>query len=239
MKALSRLRYSSRFGPLWAKLQWWDDIDWRRYTRDYRDELVQLGSHHTVLLRDASFQLDEGRIVLKGTSLHPNHALIYQAALALRPASIYECGVGGCDHLVNLHVLLPEAEIAGADRSPEQLAFARSRHDDLRWARLEVRDLTVPQPDRDVSDLVFTQAVLMHIYGGDRHRMFLRNMWHLSRRYVLLMENWLRHDFVNDLHALFPGQELYLLRDRSAKGLLLDKQNALDYPTVTSDRDLL
>lgn len=52
------------------------------------------------------------------------------------------------------------------------------------------------------------------------------------------MENWLCHDFVNDLRALFPGQELYLLRDRSAKGLLLDKQNALDYPTVTSDRDL-
>ena len=31
---------------------------------------------------------------------------------------------------------------------------------------------------------------------------------------------------MNDLRALFPGQELYLLRDRSAKGLLLDKQNA-------------
>jgi hypothetical protein len=237
MNVLSRLRYSSRFGPLWAKVQWWDDIDWRRYTRSYPSELVRLASDHTVLLRDVSFRVIEGRIVIEGKSLHPNHALIYQTALALRPASIYECGVGGCDHLVNLHTLLPEAEIAGGDRSLEQLAFARSRHD-LRWARIEVRDLTLLHPERGVADLVFTQAVLMHIHGGDRHRTFLRNMWQLSRRYVLLMENWLRHDFVDDLRALFPGQKLYLLRDRSAKGLLLDKQNALDYPTVTSDREL-
>jgi hypothetical protein len=74
-------------------------------------------------------------------------------------------------------------------------------------------------------DFVYSNAVVMHIQRGDRHREFLRNMVVISNRYVFLRENWRRHNFVRDLCGLLPELNVYLVRreDRST-GLLVDKR---------------
>jgi len=87
---------------------------------------------------------------------------------------------------------------------------------------------------------VYSNAVVMHIQRGDRHREFLRNMAVISNRYVFLRENWRPHNFVRDLRGPLPELNVYLVRgeDRST-GLLLDKRNSAPFVVITSDLRLL
>ena len=78
----------------------------------------------------------------------------------------------------------------------------------------------------------------MHIHGGDRHLHFMRNMWDISDRYGFFVEDWERHNFVADLHTLFPNTVLYRVGAEANSGILIDKQNAVSYPIVDSDRGI-
>ena len=118
------------------------------------------------------------------------------------------------------------------DISAEQRDFLLERHPAL--VRLLIADFTQPAALTGVAELVFSQAVLMHIHGRDRHRTMMRNMWRASSRYVLLVENWLRHDFVADVAALFEVPA-YRVECDGASGILLDKQAGLDLPVWSDD----
>jgi hypothetical protein len=63
--------------------------------------------------------------------------------------------------------------------------------------------------DESTSSFCLRQAVAMHIHRGRRHRTFLHNLVRLSSRYVPVMENWFRHDFVGDLQSIAPRLNLY------------------------------
>ena len=238
-----RLSYTSGIGPFLSRLQARDDYDWSSYSRlNYGPSLAKFDTCFTSRLSKAEWSSAGGRVAVSGRPLHPRHQLIYELALKLDPVSICECGFGGGDHLANLSLLLPSAEISGADISQDQLALATQRNSELlSRARLCVIDLTQPNSVThlmNAAQFVYCQAVIMHIHGKERHLHFMRNMWNISSRYLLFVESWERHNFVADLHNLFPYTTLYRVGAGSSSGILIDKQNAMNYPTVHSDREI-
>lgn len=241
---LGRLSYSDGIGPILSHFQARDDYDWGSYSHlNYCPNLVSFDTRFTTQLSKAvGWTAEGGRLVVSGRPLHPRHRLIYELALKLDPVSIFECGFGGGDHLANLSLLLPRAKILGADISPDQLALAIQRNSDvLSRARLYVVDLAEPNSVTQLTNsaqLVYCQAVIQHIHGNERHLHFMRNMWRVSTRYLFFVESWERHNFVADLRNLFPQNVLYRVGAGSSSGILIDKQNAMRFPIVNSDREM-
>lgn len=235
----TRLRYG-RLALLWNKLQPFDDFDWEGYNRNsYRHEMARDQGTHVTRLPLVRFSVDGNRIVLPdGQRLHPTHQVIYETVLELRPASVFECGFGGGDHLLNLLALMPGLKVAGADIGEAQRQFALERNPELRDWPLQVLDMTQPIPATGVADFVYCNAVIMHIHGRGRHKQFIKNMVQLSKRFVLLRENWLRHDFSRDVRGLYPELKQYRVERAGAIAMLLDKHNALNLPEITGDDEL-
>lgn len=239
-----RLSYSNGIGPILSHFQARDDYDWGSYSQlSYYPALAEFDTRFTSQLSKATrWSAAGGRVVVSGRPLHPRHQLIYELAVKLDPGSIFECGFGGGDHLANLSLLLPSAQILGADISSDQLALATQRNSELlSRARLYVLDLTQPNSIthlRSAAQFVYCQAVIQHIHGNERHLHFIRNMWNISSRYLFLVESWERHNFVADLRNLFPQHLLYRVGAGSSSGILIDKLNSMNYPIVYSDREI-
>lgn len=181
-----------------------DDHDWDRYHRDYRREIEALETSLTARLSPDDAAISDGHLELKEglPPLHPNHRLLYETILLLEPSEVVEAGCGGGDHVHNLSLLLPDAHVHGFDRSPDQIAFAVERAPNL-VNKLGIADLTLPLPQSQPGgDVVFTQAVIMHIHTGNGHLVALANLFRLARRQVVLMENWTQHDFMSDIKKL-------------------------------------
>ena len=45
----------------------------------------------------------------------------------------------------------------------------------------------------------------MHLHDGNGHRVALTNMFRAARKHVVLMENWRRHPYVDDLRIYTCG----------------------------------
>jgi SAM-dependent methyltransferase len=205
-----------------------DDFNWGRYHLEYEQQLRNLEAHHNLRLQPGEATWNESGI--EGSSaalLHGNHELLYTTVLGLRPCSVLEAGCGGGDHLHNLLLLDPNLRVAGVDRSKEQIDTLVRRNPELADLVRAV-DLTLPVPsDIATSSLVYTQAVIMHIQTGNGHRVALANLFRLAEDYVVLVENWERHNFLSDiaeLHAVgvlgWPELHLYW-RTRPWQGLTL------------------
>jgi trans-aconitate methyltransferase len=179
---------------------------------------------HTLRLTQGQWTLQDGSLeVNAGLPLHPNHKALYEVLAALSPASVLEAGCGGGDHLHNLSLLLPTAEIRGIDRSEGQLDVLRHRNP--RFAsECFVVDLTLPHPATvGKADVVFAQAVLMHIQTGNGHRVALWNMFDLAEKQVVLMENLMRHELIRDIQQLtrariMPWERVIIYRSRHTNG---------------------
>ena len=239
-----RLSYANGIGPILSHFQARDDYDWGSYSQlNYYPSLAEFDTRFTSQLSKAArWSAAGGRVVVSGRPLHPRHQLIYELTVKLDPGSIFECGFGGGDHLANLSLLLPSAEILGADISSDQLALATQRNSELlSRARLYVLDLTEPNSIKhlmNAAQFVYCQAVIQHIHGNERHLHFIRNMWRISTRYLFFVESWERHNFVADLRNLFPQNVLYRVGAGPSSGILIDKHNAMCYPIVHSDREI-
>ncbi|MEY8840370.1 hypothetical protein AB9K41_15220, partial [Cribrihabitans sp. XS_ASV171] len=143
-----------------------------------------------------------------GAPIHPNQQLILEAIGRLEPASVHEAGCGGGDHLANAMTLFPEIAMTGGDRGRSQLMLALKRHPELS-GRVGVQDLTMPFSRQwPRAELVYTQAVLMHIHTAVSHMVALSNLFRQATRWVLLVENVQCHNFVRDLRALEAGGHL-------------------------------
>lgn len=199
-----------------------DDFDWRRYHLEYAAQLEEIEKSHTLRLETGQWDLRDARITLnRGLPLHGNHKVLYETILALEPESILEAGCGGGDHLHNLSLLMPNVSISGVDRSEGQLETLRSRNPSMA-KHSGVVDLTLPHPTNlPKSDLVFAQAVLMHIQTGNGHRVALWNLFDLANCHVVLMENIERHELLSDIQTLWqkkilPWTQLHLYKSRDS-----------------------
>ena len=223
-----------------------DDFDWENYTKD---------SYHRRLKKDVeteyraistagqlSFDATTGILTSQGEPIHPNHHLIFETIGQLAPASVHEVGCGGGDHVANAMTLFPEISITGGDRGATQLELALQRHPHLA-GQLGLQDITMPWSQRwPQPDMVYTQAVVMHIHTAVSHFVALANMVRMARKYVLLLENQQCHNFVLDIqnlhddgHLEWDDLHIYQVNGSAgARGILLSR-DALDYTVLRSD----
>ena len=236
--SLNRIRYGKRLGPVFGDFQPADDYDWTQYTEDsYKHEMAS--AHHVRRLADVEWSVFGGRIKTPGDRpLHPMHRIIYETALELRPNSAFEAGCGGGDHLANLKLLMPELQIDGGDVSKEQLAFARQRNFSNISVSLRQLDLTkAGAADGIKAEFVYTNAVLMHIHGGDRPLEFVRNLWNISTRYLLFVENWSRHNYLKLFADAIGDKPPYKVEREGVVGILFAGES-MNLPLVKNSSDL-
>ena len=182
-----------------------DDFDWQRYPYHYQAELAEIKKSYTQVLTSGDYVFSGGVLSLQKNilPLHSNARLLYETILQLSPSSILEVGCGGGDHLFNLSTLAPNIHLYGCDRSMEQLSFLHKRHPELK-AAIEQLDITLPYSSKwPIVDLCFSQAVIMHIHTGDNHLVALSNLFKTAKKYVVLMENWKSHNFMESIRNIF------------------------------------
>ena len=226
-----------------------DDFDWDNYTKDsyHRRLKGDVEAEYRAISTEGqlSFNAETGTVQSAGEPIHPNQLLILEAIGQLAPASVHEVGCGGGDHVANAAALFPEITVTGGDRGQTQLDLALDRHPELK-GKIGVQDITMPfshhwpQPD-----MVYTQAVIMHIHTAVSHMVALANMVRMARKYVLLMENQQCHNFVRDAQALFDGGHfdwdalhIYQFDGSTGARAILLSNTALDYPELTSDAQI-
>jgi len=74
----------------------------------------------------------------------------------LEPRDIWDLGCGSGEHAALLKRRHPAARVHGLDSSPEMLAEARARPDDVEWVQGDISAFAPAQPP----DLIFTNAAL-------------------------------------------------------------------------------
>ncbi|TNF64233.1 MAG: hypothetical protein EP307_03420 [Rhodobacteraceae bacterium] len=226
-----------------------DDFDWNNYTADSYHRRLKQDVESQYQARsgagDLSFDPASGRLDTKGAVLHPNQVLILETIGRLQPASVHEVGCGGGDHISTAQALFPEIMCFGGDRGASQLDLAVSRHPHMR-DRFGLQDITMPYSrDWPKTDLVYSQAVLMHIHTAVSHFVALSNMFSVANNQVLLVENVQCHDFVADLHGLWsgghlpwPDMHLYLAEGSTGARGVLASRVELSMTRLESDAQL-
>lgn len=228
-----------------------DDFDWKIYNSHYRGELKEIVKSHTLVIRNGDFIFQDNRLLKKNDTLldlHPNHNLLYETILQLKPNSIFELGCGGGDHLHNLSILSKNAKLYGFDLSNEQLAYLKERHPDL-TAELKQYDCTLPFPHNQFKvDIAYTQAVIMHIQTGNAHMVALSNLFNTASKQVVLMEHWGRHNFLADIEKLFsmkiiPWDEIFFyyreIEESKTPHLMIVSSVPLNQYKILSDYKIL
>lgn len=194
----------------------YDDYDWNNYHKDYAKQILQISKKQTQKLNIDDFELKKGKLIFKKDLLpmHKNHICLYEVIGILRPRNIIEIGCGGGDHLHNIGLIYPDLKKQGFDRSSNQLNFLSERSPHIRQYVSNL-DITMP-PMREFpeADVVYSQAVIMHIQSGNSHMVALANMFRMAKKAVVLMENFKRHNFFKDIELLFkkgmiPWDNLY------------------------------
>ncbi len=226
-----------------------DDFDWENYTADsYKRRITtDIEPQFATTSDDAAMTFDQATGVVSTGSkpLHPNHHLILEAIGQLQPASVHEVGCGAGDHVAHAKALFPDIAVSGGDRGATQLALAMERHPDLS-NQLGLQDITMPFSKAwPKADLVYTQAVLMHIHTAVSHFVALSNIVRLANKYVLLMENVQCHNFVEEVLALRDGGHLdwddvnlYRFEGSTGAGAILLSKTKLDLPELSSDAQM-
>jgi hypothetical protein len=199
-----------------------DDFNWERYNDYYKQEIIDSEKVNTLKLKPGNYSFNNNELIKSSDilPLHPNHRLLYETIYLLKPHSVAEIGFGGGDHILNLNLLLPGIQVLGYDRSIKQLNFALQRSPQLKDIIREF-DITMPFSSKLAQvDIAYTQAVLMHIKTGNGHLVGLSNMFRMANKQVVLMENWNKHSFLDDIKFLFeqgmiPWKEIYFYVRRS------------------------
>jgi hypothetical protein len=122
--------------------------------------------------------------------------------------------------------------------------MAADRHPEIQ-SKLGLQDITMPySANWPKADLVYTQAVIMHIHTAVSHLVALSNMFCCAKKHVLLIENTQCHNFVKDIMALHSGGhlpwqnvQLYIFERKGARGIIASSQT-LDLPILNSDAEL-
>jgi len=188
-----------------------DDFNWDTYTRDKYAPQQETMQKYRDLHVDERVYFDNvsQKLEIGDARLHPNFHALYEAVGVLAPKRVLEVGCGGGDHVRNLTALYPEMDIRGGDRSTEQLKFLQERNPHIAGSTF-LQDITMPLSSSwPRAELVYSQAVIMHIKTAVSHLNALANMFNLAEKYVVLMENFGCHPFVDDIKRLHQGGHLH------------------------------
>ena len=175
-----------------------DDYSWDRYTKEYLWEIDHGQNQHGLTFRVQRSRIVNGKLLFDDP-VHENWKEIYHQVNRLQPASVFECGCGGCYHLYNIRTLMPHVEVNGCDLLQSQIQTAGGEKLQIPadiLARTLVADFTDPATPAAIGrrfDFVYTQAVIMHL-SHDKAFQFIKNMMALSTRHILMIEAP-AHDF--------------------------------------------
>ena len=172
------------------------DFRWSSYTDfDYEPQLKSiLQSGNKLILSENQCQnLLSGNASAGSNGVMASHHQLYRTCIDLNPSSILEVGTGAGYHMINLQKLLPEAKVSGIDLLKTQIELGKRIFPDYSeiLSKVHVGDFAskpLPENLRVDSDLVFCQAVTMHIPLKSAKQMII-NMIDVSNRYVLLVDN--------------------------------------------------
>ena len=234
-----------------------DGVDWENYHKDYAEELRMIQRTNTILIEKSEIDFDGSEIRYKSINslpLLPGHHLLYETILNLDARKVLEVGCGGGDHLHNLHSLKPDLVLFGVDRSVDQLDLFRKRHAVLaKEIDPQVLDLTEPDSRFPNVDLIFSQAVLMHISEAEnRFYTSFKNLF-AQNKYIVLLENWTQHNFLDAAHKIineeqnWAGAKFYFTQSKSdpkVKCIVISKsdlnlQRLLKYEDMLSGSKVL
>jgi len=232
------------------KIGFMDDFNWSEYSdKEYSKQISELEKEYTFILPEGKYSIIDGKIILDPSllPLHENHKVLYETIYALKPRSILEVGCGCGDHLANIKKILPEVELNGLDLLQRQLEFLFQRHPELKnQAHLSIKDITISSLERVKVDLVFTQAVLMHIQRHKHYLSALKNIFNNSKRFVVLMENWTRHNFIEDIKKIskmpdFAWENVYFYTNNTGqkKALILSLTPLAEFYELKNNKELL
>ena len=227
-----------------------DDFDWSSYNElEYSKQVYDLEKSYTFVLPDGGYHIESGKIILKDglLPLNENHEALYEAIIKLKPESVLEVGFGGGDHLVNINKLIPFLKLYGVDLLEKQLEFLKKRHPKLtQKARLIIRDISLSPVKEVKADLVYTQAVIMHIQRHKSYLSALKNIFYSSKKYIVLQENWTRHKFFNDIKKVskdkdFPWKGIYFYVHDTGKqvALVLSSIKLNGFKEINNNEELL
>ena len=242
LSSLTKKLFRRRPTPLATGSSGEDDFDWTTYNAQYAKQLVGIERTQTTKLAPGDFEWADNNALALGRGvkpLHPNHHCLYETIAAVGAQSAIEIGCGGGDHLHNLQLLFPDLDLWGYDRSEGQLSFLRERSPHLRDI-VQARDMTLPHgPDLRAAEVVYTQAVIMHIHAGNGHLVALSNACRMAKRAVVLMENWHRHNSVDDRKMLqaqgmldWPEMHFSIRRWEDKPHILLASPTPLPFETI-------
>ncbi len=227
-----------------------DDFDWSHYYEDeYSKQIYDLEKQYTFILPDGKYSVVDGKIILNSEllPLNENHEALYESIYALKPNSVLEIGCGCGDHLANIKKILPGVKLNGLDLLQKQLEFLQKRHPELKnQANLFIQDMTLNISKKVKVDLVYTQAVLMHIQRYNHYLSAFKNIFFLAEKYVVLMENWTRHNFIEDIKKIsktldFPWKNVHFYINDTGKQIsLILSKTALDkFNELKNSKELL
>jgi trans-aconitate methyltransferase len=206
---------------------------------------------NTILIEKSEIDFYGGEIRYKSINslpLLPGHHLLYETILNLDARKVLEVGCGGGDHLHNLQSLKPDLILFGVDRSIDQLDLFRKRHPTLA-KEIQPQDLDLTESDSKLPnvDLIFSQAVLMHISEAeDRFYTSFKNLF-AQNKYIVLLENWTQHNFLDAAHKIineeqnWVGAKVYFSQsriDRKMNCIVISK-NDLNLPELNEYEQIL
>jgi ubiquinone/menaquinone biosynthesis C-methylase UbiE len=238
-------RFKSFFKNDLKNVKFKDDFDWDLYTIHYKAELEQMKSENLSIIKNNDYSFIKNKLICnikKGLVLHTNHHVLYETLLILNPQNLIEFGCGGGDHLRNINTLNSQIILNAFDRSPNQIELLKQRHPNLN-ANIKIQNITEIFGINSNYDISYSQAVIMHIKDG--HLQALENMFNVAKSQVVLMENWLEHDFYDDIQMLFIQKRinweslyLYINNYQSSTILIASKTKLYNFKELTNKSDL-
>lgn len=202
-----------------------DEYIWENYTPEYSGQLREMVQNDKF-----DFFVRNYEIVDKSPVFHDNlvsnwkelYSLIYEK----NPKSVFEFGCGACYHLRNLMTLCPQIEISGADYLQSQIDFGKEFiPKDLEFPKnVSSRDLTGDVSDLPKVELVYSQAVVMHLNSEKAVKM-MRNMGQVSTKYIIMVEGVRNHENWYDLvRYSLPDWKMSITNNYIDYGILLEKE---------------
>lgn len=224
-----------------------DGVNWEKYNKHYSEELKIIEKVNTLLITEQDFEVVNGKVILKSSDklpLHPNAQLLYETILKLHPSSILEVGCGGGDHLANLKTLIPELELYGVDLLDKQIEFLNKRHpqNDFELSVVDISKKGVIFPNVDV---IYTQAVLMHITEKAlRFYNSMENLLNSSAKHLIFVENWSQHNFFETVKQITPVNKWkmyfnFLEGNEKTRLMIISKDESLSFQPLLDYNQLL
>lgn len=181
-----------------------DDYEWDKYTKEYSDQIKNsVAIDNDLIVKN--FVIN-GNTIKFVDNLHGNWKEVYHQVLVKKVKSVFECGCGSCQHLLNLSVINSDLKIAGCDLLQSQIDFGKEYYDVPNEILNNVKIMDFSKKYacklvKDQYDFVFTQAVLMHICH-DKAVNFIRNMLMISKKYLLMVERYEDHNYIAIIRKL-------------------------------------